>query len=196
MQLFVTATSVRVPRPQAFVSSLSRSVDTENAVVEVRTDEGLIVIGEICIIWDRNEKGQSEDVNDLLADALKGRDLFRISEINALMHGLLQRSYPAKAGVEMALYDQVGKALNTPVYNLLGRMVRDRLLLIQSLTMGPTDQVAEHAAGLVGKGYNVYALFETSSDFVTCGLALIAMSNPLVLFIGRFPFLRFVPSFY
>ena len=149
----ITATPLRVPRPQAFVSSLGRSLDTENAVVEIRTDEGLTGLGEICSIWDRKGRGQSDDVNDLLAEALKGRDPFRINEINALMDSLLHRSYPAKAGVEMALYDLVGKALNTPVYNLLGGRVRDRVLLSHSLTMGPPEQVAEQAAGLVAKGY-------------------------------------------
>ena len=125
----ITATPVRVPRQQAFTSSLGRSLDTENAVVEVQTDEGITGIGEVCSIWDRKGRGQSEDINDLLADALTGRDPFRITEITAVMESLLHRSFPAKAGIEMALYDIVGKTLNTPVYNLLGGLVRERVLL-------------------------------------------------------------------
>jgi muconate cycloisomerase len=84
---------------------------------------------------------------------LAGRDPFEISEINAEMDRLLHRSYPAKAGIDMALYDIVGKALDTPVYNLLGGQVRDRVELSHSLSMGEPQQVAEQAASLVDKGY-------------------------------------------
>jgi len=149
----ITATPVRVPRQQAFTSSLGRSLDTENAVVEVQTDEGITGIGEVCSIWDRKGRGQSEDINDLLADALTGRDPFRITEITAVMASLLHRSYPAKAGIEMALYDIVGKTLNTPVYNLLGGQVRERVLLSHSLSMGTPKEVAIQASDLAEQGY-------------------------------------------
>ncbi len=149
----ITATPVRVPRPKAFTSSLGRSLSTENAVVEVRTDEGITGIGEVCSIWDRKGRGQSEDINDLLAEALTGRDPFRITEITALMESLLHRSFPAKAGIEMALYDIVGKALNTPVYNLLGGLVRERVLLSHSLSMGTPNEVATQASDLAEQGY-------------------------------------------
>jgi L-alanine-DL-glutamate epimerase-like enolase superfamily enzyme len=149
----ITATPVRVPRPQQFTSSLGRSLNSENAIVEIETDEGLTGLGEICSIWDRKGRGQAEDVNDLLAHALIGHDPFRIAEIHARMDGLLHRSYPAKAGVDMALYDIVGKALNTPVYNLLGGRVREKVLLSHSLSMGEPGEIADMAAAIVAKGY-------------------------------------------
>lgn len=149
----ITATPVRVPRPQHFTSSLGRSADSENAVVEIETDAGITGIGEICSIWDRRGRGQAEDVNDLLAQALVGYDPFCIAQVHAVMEKLLHRSYPAKAGIDMALYDIVGKVLNTPVYNLLGGRVRDRVLLSHSLSMGEPAQVADQAASLVARGY-------------------------------------------
>ncbi len=149
----ILATPVRVPRPQHFTSSLGRSLDSENAVVEIETDAGITGLGEVCSIWDRRGRGQADDINDLLAQALLGRDPFCIADIHAVMEGLLHRSYPAKAGIDMALYDIVGKALNTPVYNLLGGRVREKVLLSHSLSMGEPAQVAEMAASLVKKGY-------------------------------------------
>ncbi len=149
----VIATPVRVPRPQAFSSSLGVSLDTENAVVEIQTDEGITGLGEISSIWDRKGRGQAEDVNDLLAEALAGQSPFDINTIHGLMDSLLHRSYPAKAGIDMALFDIVGKALNAPVYDLLGGRVRDRVLLSHSLSMGPPGQVAGQAADLVARGY-------------------------------------------
>lgn len=149
----VKAIPVRVPRPQPFTSSLGTHPFTENAVVEVHTDEGLVGLGEASSIWDRKGPGEADDINQLLAAALVGRDPLRINELSALMSRLLHRAFPAKAGVEMALYDLAGKALNTPVYNLLGGRVRDRVLLSHSLSMGAPEQVAEQAGALAAQGY-------------------------------------------
>jgi L-alanine-DL-glutamate epimerase-like enolase superfamily enzyme len=135
------------------MSSLGRNLASENAVVEIETDEGITGVGEICSIWDRKGRGDAEDINDLLAEALTGRDPFKIADIHGTMDSLLHRSYPAKAGVDMALYDIVGKSLNTPVYNLLGGMVRDRVLLSHSLSMGEPEEIGDYAANLVKQGY-------------------------------------------
>ena len=62
----VVATPVRVPRPQAFSSSLGVSLDTENAVVEIQTDEGITGLGEISfegstVVFDAGIIGESPD---------------------------------------------------------------------------------------------------------------------------------------
>lgn len=180
----VEATPIRVPRPQPFTSSLGRSQETENAIVEILTDEGIAGIGEVCSIWDRKGRGQAEDINDLLAEALTGRDPFRIAEIHALMNSLLHRSEPAKAGVDMALYDIVGKALNTPVFNLLGGRVHDRVLLSHSLSMGQPDQVAEQAASLAMQGYGTLKAkigMDADADLATVEAIRSRVGNDVVL---------------
>ena len=149
----VKAIPVRVPRPQPFTSSLGTHPFTENAVVEIYTDEGLVGLGEASSIWDRKGRGEADDIDQLLAAALKGQDPLRINELSALMNRLLHRAFPAKAGVEMALWDIAGKALNAPVYNLLGGRVRERVLLSHSLSMGDPEQVAGQAEQLAAKGY-------------------------------------------
>jgi L-alanine-DL-glutamate epimerase-like enolase superfamily enzyme len=154
----ITATPIRVPRPHPFISSLGINQDSENAVVEIHTDEGITGIGEACSIWDRRGKGESDDINELLAAALVGKDPFEISAITDLMNRLLHRSFPAKSGIEMALYDIVGKVLDTPVYNLLGGKVRDRVLLSRSLSMGKSEEVAAQAEALAAQGYKTLKL--------------------------------------
>ena len=149
----IETTPVSVPRPQAFISSLGRNLDSENAVVEIYTDDGLVGLGEVSSVWDRKGRGGCGDIDHLLGPALLGQDPFRIAHLTALMDQLLHRGYPAKAGVEMALYDLVGKALDTPVYNLLGGLNRDRVRLSHSLSMGEPEQIADQAAALAGEGY-------------------------------------------
>ena len=149
----IEAIPVRVPRPRPFKSSLGVQQASENAVVRIHTDEGLVGLGEASSIWDRRGRGESETINGLLAEALVGQDPTQISAISALMDSLLHRSYPAKAGVEMALYDLVGKMLNAPVYTLLGGQVRERMLLSHSLSMGDPEDIVEQAARLAEEGY-------------------------------------------
>jgi L-alanine-DL-glutamate epimerase-like enolase superfamily enzyme len=149
----IEAIPVRMPRPRPFKSSLGTQQASENAIVRIYTDEGLVGIGEASSIWDRRGVGESETINGLLAQALIGYDPTHISEISAVMDSLLHRSYPAKAGIEMALYDLVGKMLDTPVYNLLGGPVRERVLLSHSLSMGDPEDIVEQATRLVEEGY-------------------------------------------
>ena len=149
----IEAIPVRVPRPQSFKSSLGVQLASENAVVRVYTDEGLIGIGEASSIWDRRGSGESETINRFLSEKLIGKDPTRINDISALMNKYLHRSFPAKAGIEMALYDILGKSLNSPVYNILGGLVRERVLLSHSLSMGDPSQIAEQAKNLVDQGY-------------------------------------------
>jgi L-alanine-DL-glutamate epimerase-like enolase superfamily enzyme len=59
----------------------------------------------------------------------------------------------AKAGIEMALWDIVGKALKTPVYNLLGGKVRDRIPLSFSVPFGKPEDMAAYAVDKVKAGH-------------------------------------------
>jgi len=149
----IEAIPVRVPRPQAFKSSLGTHRNSENAVVLVHTDEGLTGLGEASSVWDRRGLGESEVINGLLSAQLVGLDPRRIRDIADRMDQLLHRSYPAKAGIEMALYDLVGKASGLPVYQLLGGMVREKVPLSHSLSMGDPADIAAQARQLIDQGY-------------------------------------------
>jgi muconate cycloisomerase len=64
----------------------------------------------------------------------------------------------AKSAVNIALYDIAGKALGTPVYNLLGGLVRDRIPLSWSIgTMSFEESIAE-ANTMVQKGFGILKL--------------------------------------
>jgi galactonate dehydratase len=97
--------------------------------VKVHTDEGLYGVGE-CSGWPRVIETA---VNDL-ADVLIGEDPAHIEKLWQKMmvaqmgHGMTGVvGAGAMSGIDMALWDIKGKALNTPVWNLLGGQLRDRI---------------------------------------------------------------------
>ncbi len=97
--------------------------------VEIVTECGQSGIGE-CSGWPRVVERAVAD----LADLLIGDDVFQSERIwqkmlNAMMgHGQTGTvGFGAMTGVDMALWDLKGKALNTPVYNLLGGKIRDQV---------------------------------------------------------------------
>ena len=130
---------------QSFLSSLGTHTYTENAVVEITTDGGISGFGEAASVWDRKGRGEAELINDALAEVVVDTSPFHINDTVARMNQRLPRAWPAKAGIEMALFDIVGKVLERPVYDLLGGCVRDRLLLCRSLSMGSVDDVVAQA---------------------------------------------------
>jgi muconate cycloisomerase len=60
---------------------------------------------------------------------------------------------PAKAAIDMALYDIVGKVLGTPVYNLLGGRVRESTPLSMSIMIAPIDEMVAQARAAIERGF-------------------------------------------
>ena len=97
--------------------------------LKVDTDEGITGIGE-CSGWPRVIETAIHDLKPILL----GRDPTHIERIWQLMltammgHGMLGTvGGGAMTGIDMALWDIKGKVLGTPVWNLLGGKVRDRI---------------------------------------------------------------------
>ena len=83
--------------------------------------------------------GEAQDASVFVgADAIAG--------LRTIQHG----------GVQMALYDAVGKALDVPAHALMGRQVRTRIALGYWTAEVPPDVLARHAAEAASVGYKVY----------------------------------------
>jgi muconate cycloisomerase len=129
----VTLTPVRTRRRTGSISV--------HVVVQLATDEGLTGLGEISDLdCYRMHLPDLEGLRIAIEHIVLGQDPMRQAQFHldlfAQMPTYLRyaNTYPPfqlgsqlAAGVEMALYDLAGKALNTPVYNLLGGKVRDVL---------------------------------------------------------------------
>jgi L-alanine-DL-glutamate epimerase-like enolase superfamily enzyme len=147
---------IRSTPPKPRMSSLGLSTEFNYGIVIVTTDTGIEGIGEISLLWDGTGDRACFDVNRLLAPAIIGENPFDIVKILAKMDRTIQfsrASNTAKAAIEMALYDIIGKSLNTPIYNLLGGKVRDCVPLSMSIYMDNIDVMVEQAINYVNRGF-------------------------------------------
>lgn len=97
--------------------------------VKVVTDEGIVGLGE-CSGWPRVIRTAVEDLKSLLIgeDPTHIERLWQKMQIAIMGHGMTGVvGAGAMTGIDMALWDIKGKALNTPVWNLLGGKLRDRI---------------------------------------------------------------------
>jgi L-alanine-DL-glutamate epimerase-like enolase superfamily enzyme len=152
----ITATPVRVPRTAPMMTSLGLSEGASFGIVRVETDSGISGLGEISMIWNGEGAALCPAVERIIGPALVGLRAFDINRAHQLMDAALQFSRatnPAKAAVDMALYDVMGKALGVPVYDLLGGRVRDSVPLSMSVMMETPDKMIEQARAFVERGF-------------------------------------------
>ena len=136
--------------------------------VKVITDKDLYGWGESTVEWKtRAVQGAIEDLKPLLI----GKDPRNIKQNCQIMtkHGFWKLGVigmSAVSGIEHALWDILGKSLNTPVWQLLGGKVREKIKIYTHLGMGDmnavyrdtmeTNKLNEHASFLVEKGYKAF----------------------------------------
>ena len=136
--------------------------------VKVITDQDLYGWGEATVEWKtRAVVGAIEDLKPLLI----GKDPRNIKQNFQIMtkHGFWKLGIigmSAVSGIEHALWDILGKSLNTPVWQLLGGKVREKIKIYTHLGMGDmnavyrdtmeTNKLNDHALALVNKGYKAF----------------------------------------
>ena len=156
------------PRKRAFggvtTTALGPAAISDYAIIFVETDAGITGLGEVDSVFKRRGALLHHDVQKGLIPAVIGEDPFRIASIVRKMDQVLDGSEEGKAGIEMALWDIVGKALDTPVYNLLGGKVRERIPLSYSIPFGSPDQMAELARERVEWGHRTIKVKIGSED--------------------------------
>ncbi len=135
------------------------SVEPRWVFIKISTDEGLHGWGES--LGDKAPVIAAAVHN--YEDGLLGQDPRRIQHLwQALYRGAFWRGGPvlnaAISGIEMALWDILGKSLGAPVYQLLGGAVRDRIRVYSRPHGSTSTELAESARNLVTQGFTAFKL--------------------------------------
>jgi L-alanine-DL-glutamate epimerase-like enolase superfamily enzyme len=121
-------------------------------IYKIHTDEGVVGVGA--------SGGSPELARDVIGPKLVGQDPFRIDYLTRVARNTAggHASLPIACGIEMALWDLVGKAAGLPLYRLWGTH-RNRVRAYASMVeVGTPEQRAEDAIALLDKGYTAVKL--------------------------------------
>ena len=145
----------------AWTSIYSRNHET--CLVRLETDDGLVGWGEGQA--PVAPRATAAIVEDLCAPLLLGRDPFDVEYIwYRLYSAMRERGHvtgfyvDALAAVDLALYDLLGKALNKPVYKILGGAFRPDVKVYAGLGGTEPDAAAANARALLAAGYRALKL--------------------------------------
>jgi D-galactarolactone cycloisomerase len=154
----------------------------ETLLVKVETDSGIVGWGEAFPhrIWP----AVKSLLETLIAPACIGAEA---TDISALMGMLFRRVYGvgragpvmyALSGLDIALWDILGKAANQPIYKLLGGAQCAKLPAYASLLKyAEKDVVVRTCEQAVGRGYSELKVHETGEAEIKAGAQVLRRHN-------------------
>ncbi len=127
------------------------SVTAQNyVIVRVRLANGVEGIGEAATLggprWsEESVEAMKANIDTYLAPALLGARADHFEAAGIRLDQAAKRNNAAKAAIETALFDAVGKTVGLPAAALLGGAVRDRFPVLWTLASGDPAQEIEEA---------------------------------------------------
>ncbi len=153
----ITSTTIfplELPLKEPF-SIANETVDVGiNVFIKIETDNGLIGWG--CATPDSVTSETQESVTAVFEQSVKnyliGKDPTRIHLLQDALEEQTKGNPSLKAGVNIALYDLLGKQAEMPLFRLLGGY-RDRIETSVTLGINPVDVMVERAKEFVSQGF-------------------------------------------
>jgi len=126
--------------------------------VKIQTDSGLVGWGEGTLGW--KETAVRELILDFGRRYVVGQNPFDIEDLWFRLYQIEHNTGPvmfsAMAGIEMALWDIVGKACGQPVFNLVGGKVRSKVKAYANgwySDIQDLKHLTDRCSDVVGRGY-------------------------------------------
>src|ERR1700722_15755505 len=130
---------VKVPIRKEFQirGSIGQHLESPFLLLRVHTDEGLTGLGEVSCTprWSGEDQVTAAYfIAGFLAPAIVGEDPRDIERLTMKMRRVVAANPFTKSGIEMALWDILGKSTGVPVYRLLGGKVREAVPIKMSVS--------------------------------------------------------------
>ncbi len=143
-------------------------------IVQLLTDAGISGLGDAAVAYGSGTTAAAAMVKELAEKFILGKDPFTIE---ALWSEMYDHTFWAKGGgpiiyagisaIEQALWDIKGKALNVPVYDLLGGKIRDKARVYAngwSFRANEPDEYARATERVLKDGYTAMKLYPLSTS--------------------------------
>jgi L-alanine-DL-glutamate epimerase-like enolase superfamily enzyme len=128
----------------------------DSTIVRVETDDGLVGWGEQCGFSPRYLAAYGEGTRsafNLIGPAVIGLDPRQIQLVYDAMDGALKGHAYAKAPIDMACWDLLGKATGLPLRDLLGGGVREKLPLYLGIGIDTPERMRAVCERTLAAGY-------------------------------------------
>jgi muconate cycloisomerase len=132
----------------------------DNVLVRIESDTGVVGWGEAASAPTMT----GETVESMMAaiaylvPAVQGRLAEDIAGASAAMNGRMYANQAAKAAIEIALHDLVGRATRQPVHALLGERLRSRVTLLGVIGGGDLDGDLRDAGKKKQEGFSIFKI--------------------------------------
>ena len=128
----------------------------DSTIVRVVSDCGTVGWGETCPVGPTYAPSHAEGARAALTEMaphLIGTDLNKLVLLNRKMDSLLNGHRYAKAAIDIAAYDAIGKKTDRSVADLLGGAVTDRVPSYYAIGVSEPDEIARIARDKADEGY-------------------------------------------
>jgi len=152
---------VRIPFKKPFTMAMWTSKEKIHVVVRMISEEGIVGVGEsVPLVAEFGEPtgGIKEIIEHYFSPVLIGVDIYDIEEIYQRLNSSVKFHCFAKSAIDFAVYDLMGKAKNIPVYNFLGGLNNDKILLNWVIGIQNPENAAKEADHYFKLGYRSFKL--------------------------------------
>jgi muconate cycloisomerase len=170
---------VDIPRTKVLTlaryGNLGKGGMFEFVLTRIHTDEGLTGVGEVPPLPPLSPESQPVIVDvqkKWLVPGILGMDPFETEAIWERMDFIAPTYSMAKAAIDMALWDIMGKSLDMPVHRLLGGSKPEKIPNVGLVGIDEPEVVAGVAEGFVDEGYHGIRLKIAPGHDVGCVAAV------------------------
>ncbi|MFF2754152.1 mandelate racemase/muconate lactonizing enzyme family protein [Psychrobacillus sp. NPDC058041] len=153
--------AIRLPLIEPFIISYHTYEDMPSIIVKITTEDGLVGYGEA--VADEHVTGETWEstyamLKNTLAPLLIGKNPMEFERLHEIMDKAVYQAPAAKAAIDIACYDVVGKKLDVPVYQLLGGRYHEKFPITHVLSIGTPEKMAEEAEKRIKEGYSSFKM--------------------------------------
>ncbi|MGM8363904.1 mandelate racemase/muconate lactonizing enzyme family protein [Virgibacillus sp. W0181] len=148
---------IKLDLKKPFIVSYDRYDDMPTIITRIETEDGTVGWGEA--VPDQHVTSETWEstfqiLKNELAVLVMGENPFNINSIHQKMNEKILDAPSAKAAIDIALYDLMGKLSNQPVYRLIGGRSHKELQIPQVISILSPEKMAEEAEQIVSEGYH------------------------------------------
>lgn len=144
---------------KAFEDAYAKLEASKAVLVKIFTDDGFIGYGEACA-WQPEFYGETLEsivyaIQKYISPVIVGQNPMDIGRIRSLVDAAISKTTCAKEGIDLALFDLIGRVLNVPVYALINGSFRNKIPVASEIGINKPNIMANDALKLLEMGIKV-----------------------------------------